>query len=89
MEVYSVLYIDMEFPSESYVTGIYRKKEDAICSLINSAGYKKVGNGQLLQYGLKSVDYQSYQDLVNTIEKEMRLVDGNTDIYLIEKHVVK
>lgn len=83
VQLYTLLYIDMEFPENTEIYGTFRSLDAAIKALITRSGYIVTPTGELIQFGLKQPDFSSFDQLYKHIEREMCLIDDENDIYKI------
>jgi len=69
-EVFALLCIDIVFPYNSNIIGVYKSKDTAISMLMLEAGYTDTFKGFFL-HNCPQREYSSYKNLYNIIEKNM------------------
>jgi hypothetical protein len=79
---YNILYINTEFPEDSYIMGSYPTHENAIDNLLEKAHYRET-NGVLTYYHEPCTDYPSLKFLKTKVRNENELRD--LDLYKIQK----
>ena len=80
MQLFSVLYIHTDKPSQSDILGIFKTKEEAVAELLERANFRE-RNGQLTQYLQPTTEYDSFDQLKKLVTESNELTD--VDIYKI------
>jgi hypothetical protein len=83
MNVYVLLYINIDEVSYSEVLGVFTDKNKAVSELLDRANYREK-NGKLTQNMDPCDEYESFSCLWNLVYEQMELYD--VDIYRIEIH---
>ena len=77
-----VIYINVDYPINSEVIGVYETKDDAIHALIESAHFEE-RDGKLLQYKRPTAEYKSYTEIYDLVNDNLELKDF--DVYRIQE----
>jgi hypothetical protein len=85
MNVYVLLYINIDEVSYSEVLGVFNSKNKAVYELLERANYREK-NGKLTQNMYPCDEYESFSILWNLVYKQLELHD--VDIYRIEIHSI-
>jgi hypothetical protein len=80
---YAILYVDMQYPEDSDILGVYASKDSAVKNLISRACYQVTSSGKFVQFGNSQTKYNTYDELYKVIDTNMRLFDSNVDRYTI------